>query len=599
MKKPPPVDSERIAHATKLILARAARAAKDPIELQAFVFRSEETGKQLDIYAHAQVMSAFVQAHRLSVVRGFPGCGKTLQLASQFLHRLGTDPRQRFAIVSSSKSQAQKPLSLIASAIENEGGAFPELRVVFPHLRRSKRRGDKWTQSAITVARPPGIRDPSLVAFGHHGRTLGARLNGVAIDDILNEENTATPELREKTNHWVLSTLVTRRGVSDLWISVWNVPWVDGSSGETPDLTYALEIAGWPTLEMPIDGEIKIANTDWAASRPDLLRPSLSKPGTWRLVAHDDARYGTPLCMQLPGGEVKRVEPSETKIAGARYGHFDIDDEVYLWPEKFGAEEDKKIRESLKAYPDVYWSSYRMKTRRKAGREEKRRWFERAKEAGRLLGIHTLSSAKRPGSGRAFTGFDLAFGLEEQHDLSALFTFEVVPKLVIPDDKSPSGVREVRNARVIVDIQVGRWTSKEKAERAVETSARYGSILRVETNGAQMALKEWIVDLDASAPVKAHTTGEVNKAHRLHGIASVFFELENGAWVIPCRPDGSVDENVQLWIDQMLDYDPDKHVGDVAIAGWLARSQARETLGSGFAPDLRAILDKLRRRPAA
>lgn len=392
-----------------------------------------------------------------------------------------------------------------------------------------------------------------------------------------------------------MSTLVTRRGASDLWITVWNVPWVDGTSGETPDLTYALETAGWPTLEMPIDGEIRVTNTEWAASYPH-LRPSLSKPGTYRLVEHDQAKYGTPLCVQLPGGEVRRVEPGEVRVQGAQYGHFDLDDEVFLWPDVFGPKRDAQIREELKAYPDVYWSSYRMRPRRKAGREERLKLFERAKAFGRALGLYTLASAKRLNANLTFTGFDLAFGLEEQHDFSALFTFEVIPFIQIPDDKSPTGMHEIRNARLLLDLQVGKWGSKEKAERAVQTVQRYGSILRVETNGAQMALKEWIVDLNASVPVKAHTTGEVNKAHRLHGLASVFFELENGAWIIPCRPDGTVHEHVQLWIDQMLDYDPAKHTGDVAIAGWLARAQARETLGSAFAPDLTEILARLRRR---
>lgn len=587
-------DLGRYRRVLEALKERAARAEHDPAEFLGFVFRSEDTGERMTAAPHTRVMLRFAKAHRRCVIRGFPGCGKTIGLAALFTQALGQNPRDRFALVSASSSQAQKPLALVASAIENEAGAFPELRAVFPHLRPSKRRGDKWTQTAITVSRPAGIRDPSLVAFGYGARKLGARLKGVAIDDILNEENTATPEAREKVNHWVLSTLVTRRGVSDLWVTVWNVPWDDGSGGDPPDLTYALERAGWPTLTLTIDGEVRVSNTSWTS---DELRPSLKTPGTWRLAAHDSADYGAPLCEVLSNGERRRV--SGPVAPGNRVEYFDVDDEAYLWPEYFGPKVDAELREALKAYPDVYWSSYRMRPRRKAGREERMRWFERAKAYGRALGHHATASRRRQNGNRTFTGFDLAFGLGAEHDLSALFTFEVVPSLVVPDEGTPSGFREVRNARLLLSIEYGRWSSKEKAERALRASEAFGSILRVETNGAQVAIKEWIQDLaerqgSASVKVNAHHTDE-SKNHRLTGIESVFFELENGAWVLPCRPDGSVEEPVQRWIDEMLSYDPAKHPGDLAIAGWLARAQARETLGSAFAPPLRSLIDAIRK----
>lgn len=588
---------EQMKKAVRALGERAARAEQDPAEFLSFVFRSEDTGARITTPPHMRVMLHFAAAHQRYVIRGFPGCGKTTGLAALFTQKIGQNVRDRFAIVSGSLGQAEKPLGLVARAIENEGGQFPELKVVFPHLQKSRRRGDKWTQSAITVQRPANIRDPSLVAFGFGGKKLGARLQGVAIDDILSPENTATPESRAKVNHWVLSTIATRQGTSSIWIGVWNVPWDDGSGNETPDLTYALEKAGWPTLEMAIDGTIKISNTTWES---DDLRPSVRTPGTWRLTAHDTERYGAPMCVQLPDGTIERVKgPVPT---GLRMGRFDLDDEIFLWPEVFGPKRDEEIRELLKAYPDVYWSSYRMKPRRKAGRDEKLKWIERAKAFGRALGIHTMTSRRRGNGNPTFTGYDLAFGMGDEHDLSALFTFEVIPSIVVPDDTSPSGMREIRNARLILDIAYGHWTSKDKAVRAVGKARDFGSILRVESNGAQVALKDWIADLaetqGESISVHAHNTDANNKVSRLSGIASVFFELENGSWIIPCRPDGSVEEPIQRWIDEMLAYDPEKHVGDLAIAGWLARSQARETLGSAFAPDIRELLNAIRHRAA-
>lgn len=578
---------EQAKRAVAKLKARAARAAVDPAAFLGFVFRVEGTNDRLKVVPHQRVMLHFAKAHLRCVVRGFPSCGKTYAIAALFTQALGQRPDHRFSIVSAAQSQAKKPLSLCADVIANEGGMFPELRAVFPKLRRSTLRKDVWTQTAITVARPAGIRDPSIVANGLGGRLLGARLQGVAIDDVLNDENTSTPEQREKVNHAVLNKLVTRRGVDELWISVWNVPWDDGSEGGPPDLTYALEGAGWATVSLPIDGAIRLTNTSWTS---DDLRPSETNPGTWRLTAHDAKEYGAPLCEILPDGKHRRVD--EHTRQGAPVEYFDLDDEVFLWPEMFGAKVDAEIQESLKAYPDVYWGSYRMKPRKKAGREERRFWFERAKAYGAALGFNHLVS-RYDGSNPTFTGYDLAFGQDDKHDLSALFTFEVIPLIQVPDAKSVSGYRTIKFARRILNIQYGHWTSKRKVDLAVLEARSMKSKTRVETNGAQEALREWIVDSDASLPMRAHATG-VDKNHRLHGVDSVFFELENGAWIIPSTPDGKVDEPIQRWIDECLSYDPSKHTGDLLLASWLARAEARATLGSAFAPDVRDILKAFR-----
>lgn len=582
---------EQARLAVERLKQRAAKAAVDPAAFLGFVFRVEGTNERLKVVPHQRVMVHFAKAHSKAVVRGFPSCGKTYALAALFTQALGQKPDNRYSIVSAAQSQAKKPLSLCADVIANEGGQYPELRAVFPKLRRSALRKDAWTQSAITVARNPGIRDPSIVANGLGGRLLGARLNGVAIDDVLNDENTSTPEQREKVNHAVLNKLVTRRGVDELWITVWNVPWDDGSEGGPPDLTYALEQTGvWATITLPINGAIRISNTNWTS---DDLRPSETTPGTWRLTAHDSQAYGAPLCEVLPDGKHRRVD--EHTPAGATVEYFDLDDEVFLWPEKFGPKVDAEIQESLKAYPDVYWGSYRMQPRKKAGREERRFWFERAKAYGAALGFHHLTS-RYDGTNATFTGYDLAFGQTDGHDLSALFTFEVIPLIQVPDPKSVNGYRTIKFARRILNIQYGHWSSKKKVDLAVLESRSMRSRTRVETNGAQEALREWIVDSDASLPMRAHATG-VDKNHRLHGVDSVFFELENGAWIIPSTPDGRVDEPIQRWIDECLSYDPAKHTGDLLIASWLARAEARATLGSAFAPDIREILKAF--RPAA
>jgi hypothetical protein len=79
---------------------------------------------------------------------------------------------------------------------------------------------------------------------------------------------------------------------------------------------------------------------------------------------------------------------------------------------------------------------------------------------------------------------------------------------------------------------------------------------------------------NASVPIKAHTTGR-NKAHPEYGVESLFVEIQNGAWIIPCDHAGRCHPNVQRWVDACLYYQPDAHVDDVLMASWLAREQAR------------------------
>jgi hypothetical protein len=85
-----------------------------------------------------------------------------------------------------------------------------------------------------------------------------------------------------------------------------------------------------------------------------------------------------------------------------------------------------------------------------------------------------------------------------------------------------------------------------------------------------------VLDVDVAVPIRAHTTG-VNKHQRIHGVAGVFLELENGAWLIPTDPETNrCPPMVQEWIEEILDYKPPPaHTGDGLMASWLARAEAR------------------------
>ena len=128
----------------------------------------------------------------------------TTQLSvARTLFALGRDPTLRIAIVSNTARQSEKVLRSIKRYIESSA----ELHAVFPDLRPV---ADQWTSHAITVRRKTMSKDPSIQAIGVHGSILGARLDLLIIDDLLDTDNTRTTKGREDCFMWVQANCLSR-----------------------------------------------------------------------------------------------------------------------------------------------------------------------------------------------------------------------------------------------------------------------------------------------------------------------------------------------------------------------------------------------------
>ena len=148
--------------------------------------------------------------------------------------------------------------------------------------------------------------------------------------------------------------------------------------------------------------------------------------------------------------------------------------------------------------------------------------------------------------------------------------------------------------RRILDVEAGRWDGKTIVQKLIAKAKAYNSLVRVETNAAQEFLKQWALDTDSSVPIRAHITGE-NKHHRAHGVESLFLEIANGAWLIPCDATRKAHSQVQAWVDECIYYQPPPaHTGDRLMSSWLAREEARYVGGpsddSGGGPMGMALL---------
>lgn len=513
--------------AVEALLYQADCARTDPRAFFEFVMREEHTRAELVTMPHQRLAFEFLMAHEQCVLRLPVGTSKTYLMTAFTLWLLGQDATSRGAFVSATQTQAMKPLSAVRDIIEESR----ELQMVFPKLRRSARKADSWNMYEITVDRPPGIRDPSLVAVGIDGAIAGARLSWAVVDDILDRENTATLAGLKKVHDWFDSSVLSRIDPNGGRIVVTNTPW------HPEDLTYRLESAGWPTLTMDVLGNVRLNNVPhWDSTE---IIPSARPGEVYRLAAH--------------------AEPKDSRDEVC-------EETVPLWPDRYGWEAiDKLKRDHL---PQRFNQLYLCICRDDKSARCKTEWVDACKE----LGKGSTLVAQYMGVNPTFTGVDLAVGKGAAYDQTAFFTFEQ-----LADGK-----------RRVLDVEFGQYDAPVIVEMLIDKARRFSSVVRVENNAAQSFLLQFARARNASIPLRAHTTGR-NKVHPEFGVESLFIELQNAAWIIPCDSTGRCHATVQRWIDECLYYQPGQHVGDVLMAAWFAREQAREFGMSAGVPTMQGV----------
>lgn len=248
--------------------ARRVRLARqDPASFAEFVLKDESTGKPIALAPFHEEQLRLTMTHPRLVLWAAIEHGKSsLHTVARVLWELGHDPNKRIGIVSNTQHQAAKFLASITRYIEKS----TELREVFPHLLPGK----PWGAASITVARPTISKDPSCQAIGVHGNVLGARLDLVIMDDVLDFENTRTEEQRKQLIEWTYSTLLGR-------VTHHGRVLVLGVAQHPGDLMHYLAANGWHSQRFAVEDEQGRPRWPerWPASRIASKRTEL---GRWR-----------------------------------------------------------------------------------------------------------------------------------------------------------------------------------------------------------------------------------------------------------------------------------------------------------------------------
>lgn len=198
-------------------LKKKARAAKSKrkklagLKCEDFVeyaFLNEQDGTKLRNQEFHREWHQLARAHDKLIIRAAVEHGKTISLGiATPLFMLGRNHSLRIAIIQNTQTQAEKSLrSIRQHIIEN-----PRVQEIFPTLKPSTRGGDPWHNTAITVERDIISKDPSIQVCGcDTGSIVGSRLDLIILDDVLDFENTRTPERRKKLLEWFETSVFTR-----------------------------------------------------------------------------------------------------------------------------------------------------------------------------------------------------------------------------------------------------------------------------------------------------------------------------------------------------------------------------------------------------
>lgn len=250
------LDAELLrAHARKVQACR-----EDVDEFCAYVGRDAETNERITQEPIHEEFQALADLFPRLILMSFPESGKTSQLGIlRILWHLGRNPNLRVAVVSKTGDKATQITRAIRSYIEKS----KELAEVFPELIP----GESWTESSFIVRRPVHSRDPSVQALGLYDAVTGSRIDILVLDDVLDAENTATPEARKKVLKRIRGTYIDRVSKEGRILFLTNA-W------HPEDAAHVLEKDGWHCARyasVDEDGRLSWA-AKWDKDRLDQAR---------------------------------------------------------------------------------------------------------------------------------------------------------------------------------------------------------------------------------------------------------------------------------------------------------------------------------------
>jgi len=225
---------------------RIAMSRRDPAAFVEYCLPNSKTNREIRNAPFHIGWQRFLSATTWGVIEAAVEHGKTEQVAvGRALWELGKNPNIRSMLIGGSGEMAEETQSAILRHIDRN----PRVREVFPHLRRSSRRGDPWNKHDARLECDRLGKEPTLQARGPLAKDiLGSRLDLVNVDDLLGFSNTRHKVARDNLELWFDDVVMTR--VEDDWEAQgYGRCWFIGNPWDPDDLLHRLKgRPGWRSM---------------------------------------------------------------------------------------------------------------------------------------------------------------------------------------------------------------------------------------------------------------------------------------------------------------------------------------------------------------
>jgi len=192
-------------------------------------------------------ISDFMDRNSRGVIRFPREHGKTTQMVARIAWEIGTDPRLRHKLVSSSDDEAVKRGKAVKELVET-----PLYNLIFPHIQP----GREWTDKRFSVRRDTITPESTLECYGLHSRATGGRADRLWFDDP-DDEEVVTSQTKRNRNWDRTSNVWLNQLTPDGKAFILCTPW------HLRDISHRLLEQGWPVISFPIQNMIPVWPERW------------------------------------------------------------------------------------------------------------------------------------------------------------------------------------------------------------------------------------------------------------------------------------------------------------------------------------------------
>jgi len=475
------------------------------------------------------------------------GHGKTSHGSISYpLWEIARNHNVRILLVSSTAETTKHFMTEIISHIERNKkyqlwskAIDPKGKGVVPKMRGYRKREENWAGDSIIIDRDDiKLKDPTINAVGLFGSILSSRADIIIVDDLVDQQNSANEEQRQKIKDWVYTTLMPVLVPGGRFIYL-------GNTWHMDDL-----ISNF--LKDPqFDVRKRLSAIIHEANRQDLWQE-------WANFHLDDS-----------------LSPEEKKAKATTF-YLEHKKEMeegieVLWPERFPYSDLYLLRI---ANPYSFARMYQCDPSIRPNQKFLESDIEKALYKGRDLVLGDEPPTQYQPDYTA-SGLDLAISQQTWSNDTVLLTLD---RVKVGNSETKKGDYVIRN------IERGKFLPNEVRELVLKHYYKVKPIgIRLESTGYQKSMS---LDLgERGIPIRSYNTGG-EKFDPDIGVNSLAILLSQGKLILPySNKDARTRQLITQLINEMRSY-PEGHTGDSLMALWFAFSEIRDCTANRpcFAP---------------